>query len=205
MGWDNALETFCELYYKSNLKCDWILVGSVSSVLQTAQMIPNDIDIYVKNKEDVSKLASLLSTYSITKKSERSYFESEWLSSVEDPYFTQTFPSGFTWTKGKWMINQFNVEVVHIADSAGIPDSDTGEGIWEGGKYIWSLATHVEFRNYNIPIVPLEIQLESNLRRNRQDRVDTIIHTMKNCGYNNELLKKALSHNHYDRFKELHK
>ena len=198
MSWDNALEAFCELYHNANLKCDWIIVGSVSSVLQGASMSPNDIDIYVRHKEDVSTLSSLLSTYSLTNKSELSYHDSEWLSSIEEPYYTQTFSSGFSWTKGKWLIKQFNVEVVHISDSAGIPDSDTGEGIWEGGEFIWSLAKHVEFRNFSVPIIPLEIQLESNLRRNRQDRIDSIINAMKIHGYSMNLLKKALSSKSYD-------
>ncbi|URN93751.1 MAG: hypothetical protein NAG76_18255 [Candidatus Pristimantibacillus lignocellulolyticus] len=203
MNWESALETFCELYHHSSVNCDWIIVGSVSSVLQGAKMIPNDIDIYVRNKEDVSKLAFLLSPYSIITKSELSYYDSEWLSSIEEPYYTQTFPSGFSWTKGKWMINGFNVEVVHISDSAGIADSDKGEGIWEGGKYIWSLAKQVEFGDYSIPIIPLEIQLESNLRRDRPDRVESIINAMKTNGYSKELLTKALSINNYVGVKEL--
>src|SRR5690349_9566781 len=107
MSWDNALEAFCEHYHNSNLNCDWIIVGSVSSILQGASMSPNDIDIYVRQKEDVSKLSSLLSTFSLTNKSELSYNDSEWLSSIEEPYYTQTFSSGFSWTKGNWLIKQF--------------------------------------------------------------------------------------------------
>ncbi|WP_373231341.1 hypothetical protein [Cohnella sp.] len=202
MSWNQALETFCDLYSKSYLDCKWIIVGSVGSVLQRADMTPNDLDIYVQDLDDVIKLATLLEQFCLRTKCELSYFDSEWHSSLEEPYFTQNFPSGFTWTKGKWKIHNFNVEVVQISDSAGIPDSDSGDGIWEGGKHIWSLAKYVDFENHNVPIVPLEIQLESNLRRNRQDRADAIINALRTNGYDSELLFKALSNIHKELLKE---
>ncbi|QMV40032.1 nucleotidyltransferase family protein [Cohnella cholangitidis] len=166
MSWNEALRTFCELYSAANLNCNWIVVGSVGSVLQGAEMTPNDLDIYVKDIDDVIQIAALLEPYSMGTKSELSYFDADWLSSINEPYFTQSFDSGFTWTKGKWKIQDFSIEVVHISDSAGIPDSVTGEGIWEGGQYIWTHAKTIDFEKYVIPVVPLEIQLESNMRRN---------------------------------------
>lgn len=202
MTWNQALETFCTLYSESNLKCEWILVGSVASVLQKAEMIPNDLDIYVQDLEDLIKITALLEPFSLSTKSELSYMDSEWLSSLEEPYFTQSFPSGFVWSKGKWKIQGFNVEVVQISDSAGIPDSDSGDGIWEGGKYIWALAQYVDFGNHNIPLVPLEIQLESNLRRNRQDRVDAIMNALRIYGYDRELLLKALSNTNKEQLRD---
>ncbi|GIO41661.1 hypothetical protein [Paenibacillus apis] len=193
MSWSQALKAFCDLYTASKLSTKWIVVGSVGSVLQHASMSPNDLDIYVKDIEAVKQLAGLLAQYNLKKKSERSYFDSDWRSSDEEPYFTQSFSSGFTWTKGKWKIQDFDVEVVHISNSAGIPDSDSGEGIWEGGRYIWELIKHVEFENHLVPVVPLEIQLESNIRRKRQDRVDAILNAFMLHGYDKDLLAKALS------------
>ncbi|WP_239616792.1 hypothetical protein [Cohnella mopanensis] len=193
MSWNKALRTFCERYSQSNLDCKWIVVGSVSSVLQNAEIIPNDLDIYVQDIEDVIKIATLLEPFSRVTRSELSYFDADWLSSIDEPYFTQTFSSGFTWTKGKWEIDDFSVEVVQISDSAGIPDSVTGDGIWEGGKYIWTHAKFIDFEHYTIPVVPLEIQLESNMRRNRQDRVDAIVDALRTNGFDRELLNKVIS------------
>jgi hypothetical protein len=202
MSWNQALETFCDLYSKSNIDCRWIIVGSVGSVLQRADMTPNDLDIYVQNLDDLIKLATILEHFSLRTRFELSYFDTEWLSSLDEPYFTQSFPSGFTWTKGKWKVHNFNIEIVQISDSAGIPDSDSGDGIWEGGKHIWSLAKYVDFEKYIIPTVPLEIQLESNLRRNRQDRVDAIINAIRVNGYDKELLLKAISNTNKELLKE---
>ncbi|MBO1514165.1 hypothetical protein [Metabacillus bambusae] len=188
-SWKGVLSKVCEIYFQSNTKIDWILVGSV---LQGCKMEPGDIDIYVKHKEGVSQFAELLNEFSLPTKSENRHVN-DWLSSKEEPVFNQTFPSGFTWTKGRWKINGFNVEVVHISDSAGIPDSITGDGIWEGGQYIWSNFKNVRIGEYTIPTVPLEIQLELNLRRQRQDRIKSILNTIMHNGYDEKLIKKALS------------
>lgn len=90
-------------------------------------------------------------------------------------------------------INGFNVEVVHISNPAGIPDSLNGDGMWEGGQYIWSHYKNVRIGEYTIPTIPLEIQLESNLRRKRQERMESIITGLKKYGYDKDLIKKALS------------
>lgn len=203
MTWSQALKAFCDHYTESHVDSNWIIVGSVGSVLQHAKMTPNDLDIYVRNIDDVAQIASILSGYNLKSKSELSYFDPEWSSSDEEPFFTQSFSSGFTWTKGKWKIENFQVEVVQISNSAGIPDSDTGEGIWEGGSYIWELRKYIKFENYLVPVVPLEIQLESNIRRNRHDRVDAILNALKTNGYDKELLEKALSTSSKEKIREL--
>jgi hypothetical protein len=203
MSWQRALTAFLDLYSESNLTSQWIIVGSVGSVLQQARMIPNDLDIYVRTMEDMQQLSALFKHYHLQSKSELSYYDPEWHSSEEEPYFTQTFSSGFTWTKGKWKVEGCSIEVVQISDSAGIPDSDTGEGIWEGGRYIWDLAKPIVFENRTIPVVPLEIQLESNLRRQRQDRADAIIEALLTHGCNRDILQRALSTTHYEKVSKI--
>lgn len=190
--WQSALSKVCEIYFNSNRKIDWILVGSVGSVLQDCKMEPGDLDIYVKHQEGVLQFAELLHEFSLPNRCGNQH-ANDWLSTKEEPVFHQTFSSGFSWSKGKWKIDGFMVEVVHIANSAGIPDSVTGDGIWEGGKYIWSHFKNIKFGEYIIPTVPLEIQLESNLRRKRQDRITSIFEAMMENGYDEKLLKKALS------------
>lgn len=52
-SWTKALSKVCELYFSSkmNSNLEWILVGSVGSVLQGCEMTPGDVDIYTRNKE----------------------------------------------------------------------------------------------------------------------------------------------------------
>lgn len=203
MSVKQALRSFCDLYDSSDVRCEWILVGSLASVLQGADMEPNDVDIYVKSEEDVKTLSMLMYDYCQLDPIHVPISHPEWRSSVELPYLTQRMPSGFTWSKGRWTIHSVPLEVVQIFDSAGIPDSLEGEGIWEGGKYIWDYAKTVEFGKYNISVVPLEIQLESNLRRKREARARNIIAALEKNGYDKNLLKKAVSSKHFDEYREL--
>ncbi|WP_339319603.1 hypothetical protein [Paenibacillus sp. FSL R10-2734] len=200
-SWEQALSKVCELYFSSKIKSnfEWILVGSVGSVLQGCEMTPGDVDIYTKNIEGIEQLAELFKGFSLLDKCEFPHGDN-WLSSLEEPTYTQTFPSGFTWTKGSWIIDGFKVEVVHISNSAGIPDSMEGDGIWEGGQYIWNHFKNVTIGQYTIPTVPLEIQLESNLRRKRSDRTQAIIIALQKYGYDKELIEKALSKEHLPYF-----
>lgn len=92
------------------------------------------------------------------------------------------------------------MEVVQISNSAGIPDSLDDQGIWEGGKYIWDYKKNVEFENYVVPVVPLEIQLESNIRRKREDRADAILQALLKHGYDQPLLSQALSSTNQELF-----
>ncbi|NQX68702.1 hypothetical protein HQN90_21485 [Paenibacillus alba] len=189
--WQRTLSKVCErLESKPNL--EWILVGSVGSVLQGCEMIPGDLDIYVKNKDDVEEFADLLNEFSLVSKCEFPHGD-QWLSSLDEPTSTQIFGSGFTWTKGRWLIEEFKVEVVQISNSAGIPDSLDGDGIWEGGQYIWSHFRNINLGRHTVPTVPLEIQLESNLRRKRADRIQSILAALKKFGYDEKLIQQALS------------
>ncbi len=185
----------------SGLKVDWILVGSAGSVLQGCELEANDIDIYTKTESGVDQFAKIFEKYAHHEKSSHSSEDVNWKSSLEEPTFTQTFPWGFSWKKGKWMINGSEVEAVHIMNSAGIPDSMDGEGIWEGGQYIWELAKPITLNDFTFQTVPLEIQLESNLRRERTDRVAAIIQTLNRNGTNHTLLQQALSAKHYEQVK----
>lgn len=129
MNYSEALKAVCERYAESGADCKWIIVGSVASVLQGAEMTPGDLDLYAQKAGDAAVIASVLEPFSLTVKSPSTWEQPGWLSSVEEPLFMQSFASGFTWIKGKWIIGDFDVEVVHISDSAGIPDSEDGARI----------------------------------------------------------------------------
>jgi hypothetical protein len=55
------------------------------------------------------------------------------------------------------------------------------------------MASLINFSDFDIKVVPLEIQLESNLRRNRTARTESIISRLKERGYESNLLEQALS------------
>ena len=198
MSWAEALKTFCAMYCATNNPARWILVGSAASVLQGAEIEPRDIDIYVNSREEVAELSGMMSRYCQEQPSRHPLYRQEWFSSIAEPYRTESYPSGFTWTKGRWRIGAFPLEVVHIDDSGGIPDSVEGDGIWEGGRYIWEYAKPVAFSGFTIPVVPLEIQLESNLRRGREERARKIAEALKKYGCDEALLAKAISVKHQE-------
>lgn len=162
-----------------------------------------DIDFYTKTETEsgVDLFAKIFEKYAHQVKNKHSIEDINWKSSLEEPTFTQTFSRGFSWKKEKWMINGTEVEAVHIMNSAGIPDSKDGEGIWEGGQYIWELAKPITLNDFTFQTVPLEIQIESNLHRERTDRVAAIIQALNRNGINHVLLKQALSIKHYEQVK----
>ncbi|MFD1017701.1 nucleotidyltransferase domain-containing protein [Thalassobacillus hwangdonensis] len=192
--WYKALMNVCDRL--DGKEIEWILVGSAGSVLQGADMEPNDLDLYVRSEKALKEIMNNFSALLPEKASEVDYDNPAWLSSLTETTFTQSFPFGFTWTKGKFFVAGFPVEVVLISESGGIPDNMTGDGIWEGGQYIWELSKEVRVDTHTIRTVPLEIQLESNLRRERDERAEAIIETLNKNGYDESLLTKALAQKH---------
>ncbi|KHL96882.1 hypothetical protein QW71_04450 [Paenibacillus sp. IHB B 3415] len=96
MHYSEALQAVCERYAESGADCKWIIVGSVASVLQGAEMTPGDLDLYVQNARDAAVIASILEPFSLKVKSPLSREQPGWFSSIEEPLFTQSFASGFT-------------------------------------------------------------------------------------------------------------
>jgi hypothetical protein len=143
-------------------------------------MEPRDLDILVPSMDHLRKL------YDFVNPSMGMEASPEIVS--------ETFPGGFEWHKVQWNVEGFTTEAVYIASGGGIPDGTEGEGIWEGGQHIWSLIRYAPFRGYSIPVVPLEVQLESQLRRGREDRATTIIKTLQARGVDESILQKSLSH-----------
>ncbi|MCA0755162.1 hypothetical protein KP806_08885 [Paenibacillus sp. N4] len=102
-SWERALTKVCDIYFQSESKIEWVLAGSAGSVLQGCDMIPGDIDIYTRDRQAVEEFAELLKPFSLKTKSESPHGDN-WLSTYEEPTFTQTFSSGSSWTKGRWVI-----------------------------------------------------------------------------------------------------
>jgi hypothetical protein len=56
------------------------------------------------------------------------------------------------------------------------------------------------FAGQPIPVVPLEIQLETNLSRGLEERSAEILAVLRRSGYDRRLIEKALSREHLRSF-----
>jgi hypothetical protein len=81
--------------------------------------------------------------------------------------------------------------------------SADGAGIWEAGPEIWPHIRMVYFGGRPVPVVPLEIQLETSLSRGLEDRVAAIIAAIREGGYDRDLVEMALNREHMEAFESL--
>ena len=197
MIWRSALEQVLEVVYDS-LERDgvrWAIVGSVATALQGCQIVPNDIDVLTFNPDGVYSFAELMSIYTPSK-CDYEPGDDNWRSSKE------LAVAADTWHFGRWYVDGFKVEVAHIATSEGYL-SDGGAGIWEAGPEIWPHIRGVPFAGYQVPVVPLEIQLQTNLDRGLEDRVNEMIAIFQKNGYERALIQKCLATRHQEAFRNL--
>lgn len=101
-------------------------------------------------------------------------------------------PAGFQWHFARIVLDGFKVEIAHIAPPRSLAGSGDGGGIWEAGPEIWPYVRTVPFAGYQVPVVPLEIQLKTALDRGQEDRVGEIRRTLSENGCNVTLLRKSL-------------
>lgn len=87
---------------------------------------------YVQNARDAAVIAAILEPFSLKVKSPLSWEQPGWFSSIEEPLFTQSFASGFTRTKGKWIVEGCRIYDSGSAagDTAGVkyPEKQDGTG-----------------------------------------------------------------------------
>lgn len=193
-NWKTVLLTFIETIdeplRKKGLK--WAVMGSVASVLQGCKLEPNDIDILVEDPKTVHIISSYLANFYVDKKDGTPFDEEQkWFSSKEQPVYEGLGPYGFSWVYAKWKINSVFVEATHK-----LPPKDhpyMNESIWESGPNVWSYIKEVSFKGYQIPVIPLEIQLDTNFEREFNERIDQIIKIFKIKGYNEDLISKVLN------------
>jgi hypothetical protein len=195
--WKIALEQFLEKVYEKAAEkhIKWGIVGSVATYLQGCRIKPRDIDILVRKPSSVKFFADLLEDFyqeesdfdSITKEDT----EHLWFSTNKKPVDESVDQWNFKWVFARVMINETEVEVAHITAPEGHPILTNG--IWEAGTKIWPQIKRVPYLNYKIPVVPLEIQLGTNLGRGLDKRIDEILQVFKKEGYNRDLLNEALS------------
>jgi len=178
------------------------VIGSVASALQGCQVQPRDLDLLAVRPEEVTRFAELMWAYT-PKDVEHSPGHADWLSSQETPLSIGPDDYGFVWHFGRWLVDGVKVEMAHIAPPKGLPMSADGAGIWEAGPESWPHIRMVSFGGRPVPVVPLEIQLETCLSRGLEDRVATIIAVLREGGYDRNLVEMALSRGHMEAFESL--
>ncbi|MFW9924703.1 MAG: hypothetical protein ACFFDW_15590 [Candidatus Thorarchaeota archaeon] len=203
--WKKVLQIFLEKTFEplKEKKYQWLVIGSVASVLQKCDLVPNDIDIIVKEPKIVHFVALLLEEYSIEKSKGSPFSDEEiWLSSKKEPVYIGLDQWGFQWVFTRWLIEGMYVEVAHIEPPKGYLEKF--DGIWEAGPESWSYIREKPFGKYLVPVIPLEIQLETNFGRGFDERINKIIEIFKDQGYDKFLIDLALNKQHRIKFNQLY-
>ncbi|HUU77341.1 MAG TPA: hypothetical protein VMX55_03290 [candidate division Zixibacteria bacterium] len=202
--WKDILTKFLDVCYEllkeNNFK--WAIMGSVATNLQGCDLEPNDIDILVEKPETVYFISSLFSVFFGEKKNITPFDKNDtWISSKEQPVFRGKDQWNFRWTYAKWKIEELFIEITHKLPPENHPNKL--HSIWESGPNIWPYVKDVTFGKYQIPVLPLEIQLETNFERGFNERVKQIIDIFKKQGYDQKLIKKALKEENLERFNRM--
>ncbi len=202
MSWQEGLRTVLEHVYDplDRERLAWAVVGSTATALQGCRVVPHDLDLLTQEPASVFRFAELLAPFEAAESTE-SFF----LSTREVPVFVGPM-GGLDWHFGRWMIAGVSVEVAHIAPPEGWSDSPS-DSVWECGPAPWPHARRACFEGYSVPVVPLEIQVGTNLARGRTEtgedlsaRVAEIARVFRAAGYDRALLEWALSPSHLARF-----
>ena len=156
----------------------WIVVGSVASTLRGCDFEPGDLDLLVTSYGSLQLMGERLDPIAGQRESE---------------ILTQEFPGGFKWHKLYWELSGVKIDASFIESGGGIPDGENGEGVWEGGVYVWNYLETVDFKDHAIPVPNLCIQLESQLRMNRMERAAETRRVLRMRGYDVETAGKCLS------------
>jgi len=178
------------------------IIGSVASALQGCRVAPRDIDLLAVEPEAAYRFADLMSAYTPVH-CEHPTDHAQWLSSVETPLSAGPDDWGFFWHFGRWEVSGIKVEVAHIAAPEGFPSSEDGVGIWEAGPEIWPYIRCVPFAGTLVPVVPLEIQLQTSFARGLEERTAALVSALRQNGYDSALIQKALDGERVKRFEEM--
>jgi hypothetical protein len=204
MAWQLALEKVLEVAQPA-FTCDqarWAIVGSVASALQGGEVLPRDLDLLAVTPEEVYHFAERMASYT-PQHCEHPPGHAKWRSSEEMPLDVGPDDYGFLWHFGRWEAAGLTVEMAHIVAPEGFPTSKDGAGIWEAGPEIWPHVRQATFAGHLVALVPLEIQIETNLQRGLEERAAGIIAVLKRDGYDGELVRKALTGEHQEQFEAL--
>ena len=193
-GWRMALQH--AVVRLADTRIEWLVIGSAAAALQGVEIEPRDVDLLFRTREDL--MAFVRKMHGLTPSSPEAPLSVEdWRSSQAQPIKTETFPGAFTWHKAAWDIEGVRLDATAIENN-GVPDSLHGDGVWEGGDHVWSFVTRAQ----DLPVVALEVQLESCLRRDLDSRARAIAVCLQHSGYAVERLVQVLSRGHLERVRK---
>ncbi|MFX0066054.1 MAG: hypothetical protein ACFFC7_28135 [Candidatus Hermodarchaeota archaeon] len=204
-NWKAILKQFLQIVY-TPLKekgYKWAVIGSMASVLQGVPVIPKDLDIIVVNPKIVYFIAELLVDFTPEKKTGNSFEDEVCFSSKEQPVYEGRDDYDYFWVFGRWKLGDADLEIAHITAPEGFLESEDHDWIWEAGPEIWPFIRSESFEGYEIPVVPLEIQLETNSSRGMEERADQIVKILLTKGYDKMLLQKALCKNCTKKYQDM--
>ncbi|MCK9858671.1 hypothetical protein [Paenibacillus sp. ATY16] len=127
--------------------------------------------------------------------------DGSWFSTIATPIRAFTdFDNN--WTFARLMVHEIKVELANIQPlihNAYIH----GSGFWENGPHVWEHIKLVPYKDVTLPVVPLEIQLETNMNRELDNRVKEISRVFRAQGYNQWLIEYALNERNRAKFQEI--
>ncbi len=175
----------------------WALVGSAATALQGVEIVPGDLDLLTMTPRGVYTFARLMSFHNASR-SPAPVGTEDWLSTPGLPVSAdEPDPQKTVWHFGRWLVEGFKVEVAHIEPPADFFDRyEPRMGIWEGGPQVWPHIKLVQYRGCDVPVVPLEIQLQTSMSRGLMGRAEAIAGVLHRRGYDADLLAVSLSAEH---------
>ncbi|MDO3411530.1 hypothetical protein QWJ34_17325 [Saccharibacillus sp. CPCC 101409] len=151
----------------------YLFVGSVSTWIQGCEIVPNDVDLLMREAADVRRALRVLNPDT-----------DEGVRFFEDA-------AGIRWTFARGRSHGAKIEIAHI-EPPEEDESGGSEGIWENGPSIWAYKKTHPFAGLALPVVPLEIQLATCLNRGLEQRADAVIRVLKRGGCDWSLLRRAI-------------
>lgn len=208
MSWKSALKKVLKNTHNrlEKERVDWAVAGSVATALQGCEVSPRDIDIMSRDPDGVYLFAELLSAFAAKKCEVKSPELGPWRSTRKVPVFVGSF-WGLDWHSATYEIDGFEVLIVHVVAPSGHPQFVNTGGVWECDPKVWPYVKRVPFAGYMVPVIPLEIQLETVMTRKAgqqgdvtrlQKRFEQIKNVFIEQGYDKKLLKWSLRRKHLE-------
>ncbi|TFG33334.1 hypothetical protein EU527_08205 [Candidatus Thorarchaeota archaeon] len=196
---EEKLRLFLDITYDSCIALGhkYVICGSMATYLQGCKIVPNDIDILALSPKTVELIADLMENYEI--ESSPSMDVDHWLSTPGQRIFTDVSEMGDEqWYMGRWIIDNVKIEVAYIKSERSVSSSRKQNHIWENGPDMHPYLQTVEFSSYQIDVIPLEIQLNTNLLRGLDERVTEILRVLRRGEVDSNLIKKAIHPSHLE-------
>ena len=211
MSWQSALtKTLDTTYDRAQSEgLEWTVVGSVATALQGCGMSPHDIDIITRVPEHVFRFAEFMRPFAAAECTAESPEDGPWWSTEEKPVYVGSYWD-LDWHYACWDIDESLVSVVHVVAPGGHPGfRDTG-GVWECDPGVWPHLKTVSFAGRDVPVVPLEVQLETIMTRgytfsgeSLESRAIEMVRVLREKGCERSLLEWEMREAHIARFDEM--